>query len=73
MTILALATFLAGVHAAAWQVCVVGIFLAIAVPAIAWIEQSSLFFVLVIIGLIVIGGSLWWAFHSEKSAVAKQS
>jgi hypothetical protein len=71
MTILALATFLAGVHAAAWQICVVGAFLAIAVPAIAWIEQSSLFIVLLVIGLIFVGGTLWWTFHSEKSAKAK--
>jgi hypothetical protein len=67
MTVLALATFLAGVHASAWQICVVGAFLAIAVPTLAWIEQSSLFIVLVVIGVAFVGGTIWWALHSEKS------
>jgi hypothetical protein len=42
LTVLALGTFTAGVHIAAWRICLVGVVLALAVPAIAWLEQSAL-------------------------------
>jgi hypothetical protein len=42
LVILALGTFVAGVHAWSWRVCVVGIFLALAVPAMAWIDETGL-------------------------------
>ena len=70
MTILALSTFLAGVHARAWQICVVGALLAVAVPAFAWIEQSSLLALVVSVGVAFIGGALWWTLHSEKKKAA---
>jgi hypothetical protein len=42
LVILALGTFVAGVHAWSWRVCVVGLFLAAAVPAMAWIDEVGL-------------------------------
>jgi hypothetical protein len=66
MCVLALATFLAGVHAKAWQICVVGAILAIAVPAIAWIQQSSLLIVVVFLGLLFVGATLWSTTYREK-------
>jgi hypothetical protein len=74
MTILALATFLAGVHTVSWQICAVGIILTIAVPAIALIEQSALFMTVVVIGLLFVvftGASLWWTTHTEKRKASK--
>src|SRR5260370_40430585 len=41
LTVLALGTFTAGVHIAAWRICVAGIELALGVPAIAWLGQST--------------------------------
>ncbi|MEK4035672.1 hypothetical protein WOC76_05125 [Methylocystis sp. IM3] len=52
MLLLALGTFVAGVHVAA-EIAVLGIVLALTVPALAWLKQSAL--MLVLIGL-VIGG-----------------
>jgi hypothetical protein len=46
MTLLALGTFTAGLHIQAWNICLIGILLAIGIPAIAWLEQSALFLVL---------------------------
>ncbi|RFB76486.1 hypothetical protein [Methylovirgula sp. 4M-Z18] len=69
MTILALATFLAGLHIAAWQICVVGLLLALAVPGVAWIEQSAVLITVVLVGLIFlafVGASLWWTFRHER-------
>lgn len=42
LIVLALSTFLAGLHASAWRIAVVGVLLALAVPAAAWVEQSAL-------------------------------
>jgi hypothetical protein len=52
MLLLALGTFVAGVHVS-WEIAVLGIILALTVPAMAWLKQSAL--LLVLIGL-VIGG-----------------
>ncbi len=43
LTLLALGTFTAGIrHVAGWRVCLVGVVLGLGVPAIAWLEQSTL-------------------------------
>lgn len=48
LTILALGSFTAGVHAEAWRVSLVGLLLALAVPAIAWLEESTLLILLIV-------------------------
>jgi hypothetical protein len=53
LTVLALGTFTAGVHIAAWRICLVGMVLAAGVPAIAWLEQSA--FLLLMISVVFIG------------------
>jgi hypothetical protein len=58
--LLALGTFVAGVHIQAWEVCALGAVTALSVPAIAWIEQSAL---LLLVGagvVLAIGVALWW-------------
>src|SRR5262249_33256003 len=54
LTVLALGTFTAGVHIAAWRICLVGIVLALGVPAIAWLEQSALLLLLVAVILVAL-------------------
>lgn len=66
MTILALATFVAGVHARAWQICFVGAVLAVSVPAIAWIEQSALFITVALAGVALAAGTVWIAIHVKR-------
>lgn len=69
MAILALGAFVAGVHARAWQICVVGALLAIAVPAIAWVERSALLVVLSLVLGGFVAATIWWArkalFHHD--------
>jgi hypothetical protein len=69
LTLLALGTFTAGVHIAAWRVCLVGIILALGVPAIAWLQQSALLIALVITIVVGIGAPLWW-YSTKESAPA---
>jgi hypothetical protein len=66
LTVLALGTFTAGVHISAWRICLVGILLALGVPAIAWLEQSTLLLLLVAVGFAAaIAPLLWHRWASE--------
>jgi hypothetical protein len=60
LLLLALGTFVAGVHIPAWQVCILGIVMALFVPAIAWIEEAALIVLLALIVLIGAGTMFWW-------------
>jgi hypothetical protein len=60
LTLLALGTFTAGVHVGAWRICLVGIVLALGVPAIAWLEQSALILLLVAVALAALIAPFIW-------------
>jgi hypothetical protein len=60
LTLLALGTFVAGVHIQAWQICVLGMVMGLGVPAIAWVERSALLLLLGTVALAAIGVALWW-------------
>jgi len=59
-TLLTLGTFTAGVHIWSWQVCLLGLIMALGIPAIAWIENSALFFLLIGAGVLGIATVFWW-------------
>jgi hypothetical protein len=73
MTILALATFIAGVHAEAWQICIVGAVLALCVPAMAFIQQSALFMLVAVGGLVLVGAMLWATTHAQRRKVSQSA
>ena len=60
LLLLALGTFVAGVHIPAWQVCVLGLVMGLFVPAIAWIEEAALIVLLALIALVGVGATFWW-------------
>ncbi|WP_036282218.1 hypothetical protein [Methylocystis sp. ATCC 49242] len=62
MLLLALGTFVAGVHVSS-EIAVLGIALALTVPAMAWLKQSAL--MLVLIGLVIGGFAV--AFRPQRS------
>ena len=72
LLLLALGTFVAGVHTLSWQTGVLGVVMALAVPAIAWIEESALTLVLVAIAFIVLGSLFWWLGHHRTRAARTQ-
>lgn len=49
LTVLALGCFTAGVHTGDWRMSLVGMLLGLSVPAIAWLELSTLLIVLVLV------------------------
>jgi hypothetical protein len=65
-TLLALGTFTAGVHVLSWQVCLLGLIMALGVPAIAWVENSALIFLLLAGVIFGIGAVLWWHFREWR-------
>ncbi|MFZ0373738.1 MAG: hypothetical protein WAL39_10540 [Xanthobacteraceae bacterium] len=66
-TLLALGTFTAGVHVLSWQVCLLGLIMALGIPAIAWIENSALLLVLVAGVVIAIVAVFWWRIHESRT------
>ena len=73
LLLLALGTFVAGVHILAWQVCLLGLVMAFCVPAIAWIEESALIVLLGAIVLVGVGLTFWWSGKTRQTAVPVKS
>lgn len=70
LLLLALATFISGIHLLSWQICVVGALMALGVPGIAWLENSALLLALgamVLVGFIIF---VWWRSRSGGSSSA---
>jgi hypothetical protein len=65
-TLLALGTFTAGVHVLSWQVCLLGLIMALGIPAIAWIENSALLVVLITAAVVGLGAVLWWHWRQGR-------
>src|SRR5262245_64599486 len=66
LTVLALGTFTAGVHIASWRIGLVGIVLALGVPAIAWLEQSALLLLLAVVVLAAVIAPFVW--HDKRGS-----
>jgi len=69
-TLLSLGTFTAGVHVLSWQVCLLGLIMALGIPAIAWIENSALIVVLIAGVAVGIGVVIWWHIHDWRTRVS---
>ncbi len=72
LMLLALGTFVAGIHIS-WQICVLGIAMALAVPAIAWLTSYALFLVLVIAALTGIAMTFMWRHRGEDTSKLQAS
>ncbi|MGH6835277.1 MAG: hypothetical protein ACREC9_06950 [Methylocella sp.] len=59
LMLLALGTFLAGINIRSVEICFLGLAMAAAVPAIAWLKQSALFLLLAAVLLIGLGITFW--------------
>jgi hypothetical protein len=61
LTLLALGVFISGLDLRTWKLCLAGVFLAIAVPLVAWFEQAALLLFLIAAVLIALLLLLWWS------------
>jgi hypothetical protein len=66
-TLLALGTFTAGVQVLSWQVCLLGVIMALGVPAIAWIENSALLVTLIVASLVGLAVVFWWHWRAPRA------
>jgi hypothetical protein len=60
MPLLALGTFVAGLHARIWQICAVGGVLFLAVPGLGWLDHSTLLLAASTVLIIALDGLAWW-------------
>jgi hypothetical protein len=59
LMLLALGAFLAGLNLSSLQICFLGVAMAVAVPAIAWLKQFALFLLLGAVLLVGLGLTFW--------------
>lgn len=70
-TLLALGTFSGGLHVFSWQVCLLGLIMAVTIPAVAWVEKSALLLMLLVAALAVaIGAAFWWHWRTRGRRIA---
>lgn len=69
LTLLALGTFLAGVSLLSLQIAFLGLAMGLAVPAISWLQQSVIFFLLGAALLIGLGLTFWLRQDRQPAAL----
>ena len=67
LILLALGTFLAGVHAWSLPICLTGVVLCLAIPVMAFVEQTALLLVVLVAGAGIAGGVLWWLYRRARA------
>ncbi|MGO9674367.1 MAG: hypothetical protein ACLPSF_09430 [Methylocella sp.] len=60
LLLLALGTFVAGVHTGSWRMGANGVIMALSVPAIAWLDQSALLVTLIAVAVIGLAAAFFW-------------
>jgi hypothetical protein len=60
LTFIALGVFLSGLHERVWRLCVLGVFMGIAVPTLAWIESAVLLMAGILVVVCLAGVGIWW-------------
>ena len=66
-TLLALGTFTAGVHVLSWQIGLLGLIMALGIPAIAWIQNAALIIVLIAAGVLGVVAVLVWHWWERRA------
>lgn len=66
LLLLALGTFLAGIHVSV-HICMLGLVMALLVPAIAWLKQSALFLALTAASVVGLALIFWWHGKDEPA------
>ena len=71
LLLLALGTFVAGIHIPAWEICILGFVMALFVPAIAWIEEAALILLLGAIVLVAVVATFWLVGNKKEATRAE--
>ena len=65
-TLLSLGTFTAGVHLLSWQVCLLGLIMALGIRVLAWVENSALFLLLISAAVLGFVAVVWWHWRERR-------
>ena len=67
IALMSLGSFLAGVHAASWRICVAALLMAVAVPVFAFIEQAALLLLPIdLLVVVAVVAFVWWRRRRQK-------
>jgi hypothetical protein len=66
LTVFALGTFTAGIITGAWRICLIGLLMGLEVPAIAWLEESTLLLILLLAVAIIAMVVLFYLHNSRE-------
>jgi len=64
--LLTLGTFIAGVHVLSWHVLLLGLIMALSIPAIAFIQTSALIVVVIGAAIAVVVAIIWWYWRAKR-------
>jgi hypothetical protein len=70
LTLLALGVFISGLNLLVWQLCVLGMFLAVSVPLIAWVEAASVLIFLLAAVIVALAMLRLWVQLRSRPAEA---
>jgi hypothetical protein len=73
ITLLALGTFVAGIQARVWEICIVGGVLFAAVPGLGWLDQSPLLLAVVAFVIVAFVGVAWWITRRPRDVSVRGS
>ncbi|MGJ4946536.1 hypothetical protein ACQR1W_38690 [Bradyrhizobium sp. HKCCYLS1011] len=73
LVLLALGTFLAGLSLLLPQICFLGVAMAATVPALSWLKQSMIFFLLAAVLLVGLGMTFWLYRGDQRVPVSPQT
>jgi hypothetical protein len=73
LALLALGTFTAGIQINSWRICLVGLILGLGVPAVAWLEQSTLLLLLVAVVLVTFGVLLFSHYRGAHADIKNKA
>ena len=64
--LLTLGTFTAGVHVLSWQVLLLGLIMALSIPAIAFIQTSALIVAVIGGAIAMVVAVVWWHWRAKR-------
>lgn len=71
LLLLALGTVTAGINILSWQICFIGVVMALSVPAIAWLQQSAIVIVLgLVVALVGLGVVYSWHQNAQRGGTS---
>jgi hypothetical protein len=70
--LLTLGTFTAGVHVLSWHVLLLGLIMALSIPAIAFIQTSALIVAVIGAAIAMVAAIVWWHWRAKRPSQSER-